>query len=128
MIIYRAAVPADIPFVYATFLHGLRFGNARFKRMTKAQFYKAYHDKLTTILADPDTTVTLACLQDDPNEILGYSVTAPDTLHCIYVKKVFRHSGIGQNLLPYPLKRVSFTTDAFSNVLKEYGVKVEEPK
>jgi ribosomal protein S18 acetylase RimI-like enzyme len=126
MITYRMPEPSDIAFVYSTFLKGLRHGNKHLSFMPSKSYFALYHERLTAILQDPTTVVTVACLTDDPSVILGYSVTGPATLHCIYVKKAFRRSGIGRRLLPNPLLTVSFTIDSFSELLSAYGVQVKK--
>ncbi len=124
---YRLPLPDDVSFIYATFLKGLRHGNTVNRALPSRVFYPRFHDKLTAILESPGTVVTVACLTEAPEIILGYSVTSQDTLHCIYVKKAYRSAGIGRKLLPPAVKRVSFATDAFSKVLAELGITVEEP-
>lgn len=40
-------------------------------------------------------TIRVACIEDDPNKILGYSIIDGDMLEFVYVKEMFRNNGIG---------------------------------
>lgn len=50
-------------------------------------------------------TIKIACLKEDPDVILGYSVLSNDyqTIDWVFVKSAWRNKGIARSLLPlYP--------------------------
>lgn len=51
--------------------------------------------------------VKIACLSDDPQLIIGYSIARGDHLDFIYVKDDYREKGIGQMLMPKDIKTVT---------------------
>lgn len=44
-------------------------------------------------------TTTVACLKEDKDVLLGYSVTRNETVDWIYIKKLWRELGIAKELL-----------------------------
>lgn len=94
----RQASPLDIPFIYATWLKGLYYGNDWFREMDKEVFFANYHKVIETILQR--SGVRVACLEDEPDVILGYSVVyAQFTLHWVFVKRSWRKMGIAKRLV-----------------------------
>ena len=70
--------------------------------------YKLVVDRLLNT-----NNVVIACLKDNEDVIVGYSVLSPDflTIHWVYVKKRWRKQGLGRMLLPkYPTTFTHFTT------------------
>jgi len=58
--------------------------------------------RVRAILARPDSVLRVACLPDDSDAILGWSVISgdePHTLHYVYVRKDARKQGIARLLL-----------------------------
>lgn len=47
----------------------------------------------------PEADISIACMQDDPQTIMGYSIISGPTLHFIYIKEKFRKQGIATLLL-----------------------------
>lgn len=63
----------------------------------KEEFFRQYNEYITEQLAQ--SQVTIACLDGDPDTILGYSVIDKGVLEWIYVKVDFRNHGIASLLL-----------------------------
>lgn len=58
-----------------------------------------------------------------PDEVLGYSVVDGTTLHWVYVKSLYRRSGIGSGLVPSGLLYYSHATDTVGkSFAKSVGV------
>lgn len=116
----RGAEESDFPFIYSTWLKGLRFGNDVFGLIEQESYFKHYHRAIEVILARPDTHIQVACLTEDPNTILGYSVLGDeDTVHYVHVKQAFRRFGIAKELCPKAIKRVTHVTKVGWAILKE---------
>jgi ribosomal protein S18 acetylase RimI-like enzyme len=116
----REAQESDFPFIYSTWLKGLRFGNETFEKIHQDTYFKQYHKILEQILTKPETYIVVACLPDDPSTILGYSVReGEDTLHYVHVKQAFRQFGIAKTLCPENLRRVTHVTNVGWSILKK---------
>lgn len=111
LIDFRAAKASDVPFILATWLRGLKFGNSWFKLIESDAFYEVYHKVLERILVKPQSKILVACLKEDPEVILGYSVVEDNKLHWVHVKKAWRKSGIAKALVPGNIKVVTHLTD-----------------
>ncbi len=119
----RPAQKSDEPFIYATWLKGLRFGNDWFELIDSTIYYENYKRVIDVLLSRPTTKVTVSCLKEDPDVILGYCVSEPSTVHYIHVKEAWRKLGIANDLLPKDLKVVTHMTNQgkviFVNKLKD---------
>lgn len=116
----RDAVEKDFAFIYSTWLKGLRFGNDTFGLIDQHIYFDRYHEVIEKILALPTTLILVACLADDPDTILGYSVVGPPgTLHYIHVKQAWRRFGIAQKLVPEEVKFVTHVTKVGWSILKK---------
>ena len=107
----RSVRKQDIPFILATWLRGLRFGNNWYKLIHKHVYFTVYHAVIEQILEKPQTTVTIACLKDDPDVILGFVVYENARLHWVYVKQAWRKIGIAKSLVPDTITVVSHLTE-----------------
>lgn len=116
----RGATEDDFPFIYSTWLKGLRFGNDVFNLIEQESYFKNYHRVIEAILNRPDTHIAVACLNDDPTTILGYSILGETgTVHYVHVKQAFRRFGIARGLCPKEIKKVTHITKAGWNILKD---------
>lgn len=64
-----------------------------------------YKNIAESLIANPKNVVKVACLKEDQDVILGYSILSADfqTLHWVFVKSAFRKQGIARMILPqYP--------------------------
>ena len=101
----------DKPFVMATWLKGLLYGDSWFSIIPKDVFMPTYHAFLTQLLDSPGVEVTIACLVEDPDVIVGYSVATNTVLHWVFCKKAWRKIGVARLLLPKTVSTVSHLTD-----------------
>src|ERR1035437_9927640 len=104
----RDVLPGDYNFIMATFLRGLYYGNEFFNSIPKEVFMSEYHAILERRIKGP-VTIKVACLKDDDDVILGYSIyrdvsvlgDSVKVLDWIFVKSAWRNIGIGKNLVPF---------------------------
>lgn len=108
----RDMVEGDKHFIYSTFLRGLYYGDSWFSLIPKQIFMDNYKKVIEGLIFSPNTTINIACLKDDPNVILGYSITSADftTIHYVFVKTVWRKKGIAKSLLPHSPKEITHLT------------------
>ncbi len=108
----RPLVEADKKLILATFLRGLYYGDSWFSMIPKDIFMTNYSVIANALLSSPNVLVNVACLPDDPNVILGYSIVSADylTVHYVYVKSAWRKNGIAKALTPRHPNYVSHLT------------------
>lgn len=110
LITTRSPHPDDLNFILSTFLRGLYHGNEFFKEIDHDSYFKNYHEVVSSLLLKPSVKVTIACLKNDRDVILGYSVTSPETLHWVFVKEAWRKIGLALDLIPPDMKQVTHLT------------------
>lgn len=98
----RDAKPSDANFILATFLNGVYYGDTYFSEVPKPIFMENYKKIAIKLLTSPTTTIKIACLPEDQDVILGYSILSADysTIHWCFVKSKWRNKGIGKSLVP----------------------------
>lgn len=101
----------DRAFVMSTWLRGLYYGDSWFSLIPKDTFMAHYHPFLEKLLNAPGVDVTVACLVEDSDVIIGYSVHTNTVLHYTFCKKSWRKIGVARILLPQTVSVVSHLTD-----------------
>lgn len=96
----RDACPEDTSFIMATFLRGLYYGDSWFSMIPKDIFMANYKMVIERLLQK--SVVKVACLKEDHNVILGYSILSADyqAVHWTFVKSAWRRKGIAKSLVP----------------------------
>jgi len=129
--ITRAVVPGDVNFIMATFLRGLYYGDSWFREIPKDIFMENYHAILERILSNPRTIIAVACLKEDQDVILGYSVYCNTftgvNLHWVFVKNAWRGIGIGKSLVPSSTNVVTHLTKSGLGIIKKHKEIVFNP-
>lgn len=120
LIAIRDFQEADKDFIFATWLRGLRYGNSWFELIDSVIYYKVYHDAIDFILNNPKITIKVACLKDDPEVILGYTVYKGPRLDWVFVKKAWRKIGIAKSLIPKDISSVTHITNVGLSILKKH--------
>lgn len=112
--------PEDKAFIMATFLRGLYYGDSWFGLMPKDIFMANYKLIAEAILNKHQ--VKVACLCEDKDVILGYSIVSKDlaTIHWVFVKSLFRKKGIAKALLPKFPSSVTHLTVLGRNLLPKF--------
>lgn len=97
--------PEDKNFIMASFLKGLYYGfddetGSWFRQIDKDIFMQNYSKIAEALLQKSE--VKVACLPEDQDVILGYSMLSKDfnTIHWCFVKSAWRNKGIGTSLVP----------------------------
>lgn len=115
----------DEAFVTSCFLRGVYYGfdtGFRFELVPKDVFMQAYKPVINTFIVAAN--VKIACLKEDPDTIIGYSILSNDfqTIHWVYVKKKWRNMGIAKSLLPqFPISVTHLTKIGLSLLPKFPG-------
>lgn len=96
-VIKRPMAESDLPIIYNGWPKGSWYSGVRGRKGDRAQWFVAFYARARAILKRAD--VTIACLESDPDFILGYSIIDGETLEWIYVKEDYRKQGIARFLL-----------------------------
>lgn len=112
IITLRAYEPADKNFVCATFLKGLYYGDSWFTLIPKDVFMTNYKRVIEAVINKPTVTIVMACLKDDPDVLVGYSILdeGGNVLHWVYVKSAWRLQGFGKLLVPQTVTTLTHLT------------------
>ena len=120
LVAFRDGVPSDYPFIYASWLRGLRHGSAYHEMIDNDAYFKHQHRVIEKILEDDfEALIRIACLKDSPDVILGYSVFRNDQLHLVFVKRSWRGIGLAKDLVPENIKEVSHITKVGASILQK---------
>src|ERR1700686_3327393 len=105
----RKGKDEDKNFILATFLRGLYYGDSFFSQVPKDIFMDRYKRVANALVNDTNTDIFVACLPEDPDVILGYSLISKDgkTLYWTFVKAAWRKNGIGKSLISQDIKYVA---------------------
>ncbi len=128
--VVRDVKSEDKNFILASFLNGVYYGNSLFNLIPKAIFMENYKEIANELYNNQlKTVVKVACLKDDEDIILGYSILSADylTIHFVYVKEKFRHQGIGKSLVPLYPTSVTHLTKLGIELLKRFPNTIYNP-
>ena len=93
-IILRPAVSTDHAFVYATYIRGKWFDRDNKTTLKRSTWSALQHQRLEMVLTGSQAIpVTVACLDEDPDTILGYGFQDGEEYYT-YVKLAFRSPGL----------------------------------
>jgi hypothetical protein len=132
----RDSKEEDKNFILATFLRGLYYGDSWFSLIPKDIFMANYKQVAQTLVSSPKVTIKVACLKEDPDVILGYSILSNDfkTIHWVYVKSsklkdgtTWRRKGIGRSLVPQYPETVTHLTKLGHSLLTKFNGAVFNP-
>lgn len=135
LISYRLSVPGDMPFIYRSVLMGTYHGNKPtkgqrpdpkcpvdfFSSIDQDTFMKEYHGFLETMFSRPGTEIKIACLVEDNDAILGFSICLGSTLNFVFVKPDWRRIGIATDLIPKEITQVSGFTRVGDIIRRKRG-------
>lgn len=125
----RPAKPEDMNFVMATFLRGLYYGDPWFTKIPKDIFMSVYKQIAQKAWENPNVRIKVACLKEDDNVILGYSVLSADNsaILWVFVKMAFRNQGIARSLVPESPMFVTHLTELGKTLLPKLNGAVFNP-
>lgn len=102
---------SDVDFLYVSWLRPLYHDCNANDEIDRDKFMSFYNKRLTYILARPATEVLVACLAEDPDVIIGYSVIEWRKLWWVYVKKAWREMGIAKKLIGVRVNSCAYVSD-----------------
>jgi hypothetical protein len=120
-VVIREPQPGDINFLLSTMLKGLFYGSKFWAEVDQEAYFKNMEIFIKQLMLK--STVKVACLGDDPDVILGWSMNDSSVLHFIFVKKSYRKLGIAKLLYPEGITTVSHLTDTGNSIRKKLDLK-----
>ena len=107
----RPAKESDKNLILSTFLKGLHYGSidkecpskTLFFGLIPANIFFSHYKRVIEALVNSNAIViTVACLPDDEDTVLGYSIVSNDgkTLFWVFVKNRWRKHGVAKSLVP----------------------------
>ncbi len=125
----RDGISDDKNFILATFLRGLYYGDSWFSLIPKDIFMSNYKHIAENIVNSPYTIIKVACLKEDPNVILGYSILSSDfqTVHWVYCKSAWRKQGIAASLLPKAPSYITHLSELGKTLMPKLNTAVFNP-
>lgn len=122
--VVRDAKPGDLPFILSTWLKGLRFGCSLFGEIPPKIYFDQYQKIISGLLQHPSIETKVACLPDDEDVILGYSVQSKDgtKISWVFVKSAWRGMGIAKALVPPTVVSASHYTKTGLSLLRKRGM------
>lgn len=94
VVIFREGEGTDIPLIYSTWRNAEWFSTDQ--SMNSNEFFRKATKNIKEILKK--SKVKIACLKNDRDFILGYSVMNKEKLEFVYVKSDYRKKGIARVL------------------------------
>ena len=118
----------DKSFIFATWLRAYYHGNGWRKgsqrssdapidligTIPKHDFMITYQKVIEALLKK--SQINIACLKEDDDVILGYSVSQGDILHWVFVKDLWRKIGVSKMLIAKETKFVTHLTRLGRNI------------
>lgn len=119
----------DANFILATFLRGIYYGDSWFSVIPKAIFMANYKKVAQALVGSGKCSIQVACLLDDPDTIIGYSILSANhqNIHFVYVKDKWRHRGVARSLLPPKLIAATHLTQLGQKLMSKYPGIIFDP-
>ena len=119
----------DKSFILATFLRGVYHGSSWFKLIPQDVFFANYKAVGESLVNNPNLIISVACLKEEPDVILGYSIVSKDfqVINWCYVKKIWRLKGIAKSLLPQHPNSISHLSDLGKTLLPKINNPIFNP-
>jgi hypothetical protein len=118
---------SDMNFIFTTFLKGLYHGDSWFSIIPQDIFMRNYNRFLHVLISR--SNIRVACLPDDADVILGYSIMSKEgqELHWVFTKTAWRHKGIARALVPTTVTVVTHLTKVGRILKNKYPGIVFDP-
>lgn len=113
----------DLNFILSTWLKAIYYGSEYWNLVDQEAYFKNMEPFIKKLLIK--STVKVACLSDDTDVVLGYSVYQNNSIHMIFVKKSYRKLGIGKMLYPEGIDTVSNLTTQGNAIRKKMNLKFD---
>lgn len=124
-VITRDYKEGDAPCVYSCWRDALWYGR-KHEKASADSFYRNTTKKIKKLIKDQGASLRIACLSDDQDHIIGFSVKTNrgSCLEFIYVKKDYRGQGVAR-LLSAPFDEVANpSTKIGESIVKNKNLKV----
>jgi len=127
-VVIRAYNPAsDAPLVFASWRNALWF-DKHTNEALDPKFYRLKTKEIKAFLSAPGVSVRIACLQDNPDQIVGYAALSNLTIEFVYTKQDYRNLGIATLLVKGFHDVATPSTKIGASIAKNHKLKIKENK
>lgn len=117
---------SDSSLIYDSWKKQVWFENHKKDEYIDPVFSRKLTKKIKSILESNTSRIRMACLKDDPNHIVGYSVMSSSTIEFVYVKIDFRKQGIATILVKGFMNSVEPSTKIGAAIAKTHDITIKE--
>lgn len=97
-VVARPFVPElDSGFIYATMPKAIYFKHSTPIDQEKRDWFQAFHEYMKWLLINSE--IEIACLDEEPDFVIGYAILCNNKIEFVYVKKDYRKKKIATLLL-----------------------------
>lgn len=96
--------------VYSKWLRSLKYGNDYFKLIYPTAYFRVYQKYIEAMLLRPGCVVRLAVLTEDPDVVLGFSISRAHILDYVHCHKDARRLGIATALCNFEITMITHLT------------------
>ncbi len=114
----------DTAFIFSSWRNGLWYAEKRDERI-QDKFYAFATRQIRKLISHPATKIRIACMEENPDNIVGYSVMTGPHVYWVYVKIDYRRTGIAK-LLTQGFTSISTpATRVAKAIAHNLGLKIE---
>jgi len=114
----------DTGLIYSSYPKGVYYGSFTPIDTPKDKWFKAFYIEMQDQLKT--STVSIACMSDNEDVIIGYSIVTGTCLEFVYVKEQFRNQGIARLLLKnHPIEQYKNVTKVGHAILQKKDSRYE---
>ena len=114
---------SDHSFIFESWHNGLKNANSWFKDIPEMVFKERFGNYYQNIFDRPGLEISIACLPDAEDVILGYIVYENKNIYWIYVKHSWRKMKIATSLFNKEINQCGrFLTTAGKILADKYGI------
>lgn len=118
----------DDPFIFSTWRKAVWFDKQKPTDSLDPIFFRQKTKQIRNILASPNILIRLACLKDDPDQIIGYSILDNMVIEFVYVKVDYRKQGIASLLTKGFKSCAQPTTKIGASIIKRHDLSIQGEK
>lgn len=118
---------SDDPFLFSSWRNSVWF-DAHTNNQIDPVFYRQKTKEIKILLNIPGVETRMACLKNNPDQIVGYSVLNHNTLEFVYVKLDYRNQGVAKLLakgfldIAKPCTKIGNAIKKNHNLKEKHGI------
>lgn len=115
----RPPKPSDLNFIQSTFSKCIKKESSLGRSCSTKVFYSEFAQVIDHLLSN--SSVSVACNPDNEDQIFGYMIHDPSTIHFVFIKSIYQNLNIAKEMIQeiFPDEKVlsfSFSTNASKKI------------